>query len=169
MIDLLWKFATVGLPILCSLVAIFLAVRAERRASRALEIQQSRETDRKLAQKQADLIAEIRWVPNGVFGQYYLRIENIGKADAENFALTMDGLRFTDHPMLKDLNEKEIHFIRASTGISYGLFVSNGKFESSTGDQVSYFGTHDLELTFSDESEQQRKSQQTVRVSKGGA
>jgi hypothetical protein len=85
-----------------SLVVAVLALTISwRTARRQLQIEETRESDRKIREKKADLIAYIKreTIHRGTSSaeQYFLYLENKGLCEARNINLTIDGQKITEH------------------------------------------------------------------------
>jgi hypothetical protein len=82
-------------------VAIFALTISWRTARRQLQIEEIRESDRKIREKKADLIAYIKreTIHRGTRSaeQYFLNLENKGLCEARNINLMVEGQKITEH------------------------------------------------------------------------
>ena len=94
-----------------SAVSVVVAVISLRKSSktqrRFLEIEESRERDRVVSTKRANLVAEMVKEPadlgdrdGGIFTNSYLRIENKGQAEGRAIEVLLDGVCAFEHPVM---------------------------------------------------------------------
>ncbi len=80
-----------------SLFAIFIAWRANKKQHRLVDIEEAREKDRIIKEKQANLTASIitEELPghprSNLYTQYYIEIKNDGPAAARDIVITLNG------------------------------------------------------------------------------
>ncbi len=96
------EFASVGIAFVSVIAAVYFGIKSQRLEKkntdlkkRLLEIEETRENDRKKAITKAQLRARIEDRGNH---NYRLVVENTGNCEAQNIQLRMDGKPLNEHP-----------------------------------------------------------------------
>lgn len=103
-------------------VAVIAFVKSSRAQSRALSIEEERETDRKRRAQKAQLVARI--VRQDDRNSYRLEIANEGEAEAASVEFTLDGQPPDAHPALRVRPDELARRIGPHSMVRYPLILT---------------------------------------------